>query len=903
MDLNTLVNTLKELCNTNNISWNPYYLDDAEGKEVGNLACPICTFYVNSYDQAKKLNSLKVPADIWLQLKVTNNRVPQVRLDPSLRERLRLAILKQYRPIRESLDLFCFHKDDQWKEEFFSLAQKSCMSAAIDVMQKYMPKLRSLILDNNCLTDLSAFQGIEHRLPQLTYISLIFNDLENVNTLKVFEHLSLTQLDIAHNPLDTPIKRQQLAKLLPKLILIDGMQMDTMNESTSQAEKADQTDQQIPGEKPQEQMPKQGLESSVNLDKIQNSEENTKSNTQEADHNKQQKKILGSNEKKQSTLQEVVQIKQQLPEPRKQIPKQVPKLILRSSVKLENILESNENNQSLTKKANQIKHQIPQSGEKIPKQVPKVAVKSNVKLEKILESNENSKSQTQEANQKKQRLPGPVKRIHKHVPKQVLTSSVKLKKIQENELNSKETEQMQPKSLGQVEDPIPKPVAEKKHSQTHEANHSEQQLPEPGEHVPKQVSKLVVRSSVKSDKISEAQKAENIERPGEKVPVELFKIPVSIETTQSKKREVDHMEQQLSGEKSREQIPKQAPEHVLRLKPTNQKQPRALELQQEDDPLISKPVEKKARLQTQELEPEKQIRRQVPEHELKSSYKLKRIDKLGQIEDGISKLSFQEAKARKNDLQRFLNEYLRIYDNDSDRSGLKWLYQETAVVKFTTSEDAFASCLDFLPDKLNTNFNRFKDGIQIKNHDSALAHFSSLPKTQHLLPTIIADLLELRHKRVRFAISGFFKYLNMTHEPFNFQYFMRSFVLTPLPDTAEGPDFRIASEVVYICEASRVQLLAGVIPHHQDQSHFMLKIMEPLLPDIVGLRRLEQDNAILQLSQQTQMKWEWCHKCLVDFRWDLEASLARVKEMQEQNLIPKAGFLPKPPKSGFEKIF
>ncbi|KAL7733182.1 hypothetical protein ACLKA6_004695 [Drosophila palustris] len=771
MDLNTLVNTLKELCNTNNISWNPYYLDEAEGKEVGNLACPICTFYVNNYDQAKKLQSLKVPADIWLQLKVTNSRVPQVRLDPSLRERLRLAILKQYRPIRESLDLFCFHKDDQWKEEFFSLAQKSCMSAAIDVMQKYMPKLRSLVLDNNCLTDLSAFQGVEHRLPQLTYISLIFNDLENVNTLKVFEHLSLTQLDIAHNPLDTPIKRQQLAKLLPKLILIDGVQVETLDESTtSQVEEADQIEQQIPGEKPREQMIKQGLESS-----------------------------------------------------------------------------------------------------------------------------------TQEADQKKQQLAEPVQQIAKHVPKQVLKSSVKLEEIPENELSSKETEQTQPKSLKQVEDPIPKPVAEKKHSQIHGANHSEQQLPEPGEQLPKQVSKLVLKSSVKLEKISETQKAENIERPGEQVPVKLLKIPVSIETTQSKKREVDHIEQQLSGEKSGEQMPKQAPEHVLRLKPTTQKQPRAL--QQVDDPQIPKPVQKKARLQTQELEPEKQIRRQVPEHVLKSSYKLKRIPKLGQIEDGISKLSFQEARARKNDLQRFLNEYLRIYDYDSDRSGLKWLYQETAVVKFTTSEDAFASCLDFLPDKLNTNFNRFKDGIQIKNRESALAHFASLPKTQHLLPTIIADLMELRHKRVRFAISGFFKYLNMTHEPFKFQYFMRSFVLTPLPDTAEGPDFRIASEVVYICEASRVQLLAGVIPHHQDQSHFMLNIMEPLLPDIVGLRRLEQDNAILQLSQQTQMKWDWCHKCLVDFRWDLEASLARVKEMQEQNLIPKAGILPKPPKKGFEKIF
>ncbi|XP_034481499.1 nuclear RNA export factor 1-like [Drosophila innubila] len=900
----TLLNELKDLCHTNNIRWNPYYLEEGDEQDVTNNTVPSCTFYVNDYSLAKALQRMNVPPKCLLRIAVTN-KLPQVRVDPNFWEKLCLAIRKRYKPSEESLDLYGFYKDDMWMEEFCSLDQKNCMSAAIRVMELCMPNLRSLILDNNCLTDLSAFRGIEIRLPKLVFISLANNDLRNVETFQVFNNLYTTQIDVSNNPIDSPFKRRQLLKLLPKLILLDNKHLRVRSppkmkfmltlDETALKHVEEQVSEPVP-----EEIPNQVPESEEEL------EMGSKMELEEP-----------SEEEQSTTGQHLV-----IPN---RVSKFKPELDVIPEIELENVpaVEKDIPKRVPNSKEEPTEKKQPKAREYVEKESPKEVTKCEEELNLI--------SKTELDNEPTEnRQPKSRKHVEKEIPKQLPNYKAEPNPISKNELKNAATEKKQPKTREQVEKEIPKQVTKSKEElvliSKNELKNvpTENEQPKTQEHVEKESPKQVPKSKEELVLISKNE-LKNVPTENEQPKTqEHVKKEIQKEVPKSKeelnlisKNELKSVPTENEQTKTREQVEKEIPKQVPKSK--------------EELNLISKIELESVPTENEQTKTREQVEKEIPKQVPKSKEELNLISKIelenlpterNQLKtlDIVLKSTLIPTSAKKSnvvpevnsvqqykllrresantgydDLQRFLNSYIKTYDFDRQRSGLKWFYQETALISFTKSQYDFAICLDSLADQDNKYFSRYKDGIKIENRDSALAHFASLPKSQHLLPTIVVDLMMMQPDRVFFTISGFLKDLtDGSIEPPPMRYFIRSFILTPMPDTPLEYDFRISSEIIYICDASPEQLKAGVVPALHSQSDFMSNIVERLLPDIVGSRRLQQADLIVRLSKHTNLKWEWSHMCLIECHWDFSLSLKIVRKMQGHNLIPKKAFLQEP---------
>ncbi|XP_032596316.1 uncharacterized protein LOC116805827 [Drosophila grimshawi] len=194
-----------------------YYFHVGGEKDVASDAGASFTFYVKTFTQAVGLQQLRLPKAMKMHLRV-NNGLPQVEINDWFLLNLHSELMKLYDVKNKLLDLSSFHLGRQLPLDCCILAQDNCLSAAIGVMEQRMPDLRSLLLDKNFLTSLAAFEGVENRLRQLTRISLVDNELKDLDTLRVFRQLKLRKLHLNRNPVKIKGKKlHQLLFILPHL--------------------------------------------------------------------------------------------------------------------------------------------------------------------------------------------------------------------------------------------------------------------------------------------------------------------------------------------------------------------------------------------------------------------------------------------------------------------------------------------------------------------------------------------------------------------------------------------------------------------------------------------------------------------------------------------------------------
>ncbi|KAM7338605.1 hypothetical protein ACRRTK_002089 [Alexandromys fortis] len=126
------------------------------------------------------------------------NRLTQVQM-----EQLKLALKKRYDVSRHALDLQNLYFDPDLLDQkiYMVLSRRSCMTAALQIIQEDFPELLSLNLSCNRLFRLDSLFDVGEKAPQVKTLNLSENKLNTVWELEKVKGLKLEELWLEGNPL------------------------------------------------------------------------------------------------------------------------------------------------------------------------------------------------------------------------------------------------------------------------------------------------------------------------------------------------------------------------------------------------------------------------------------------------------------------------------------------------------------------------------------------------------------------------------------------------------------------------------------------------------------------------------------------------------------------------------
>lgn len=133
------------------------------------------SFFVDAYDVAEKISKLdrkiELPDGFKLVLRVIGS-TPQVKIDNTLKERMKNAMVKRYNPATKALDLTKFDADTDLTDIFCGLFRPPILSAAIDIIAENIPDLEALNLNDNKIYLLDHLNMMVTKLPHLKILYL-----------------------------------------------------------------------------------------------------------------------------------------------------------------------------------------------------------------------------------------------------------------------------------------------------------------------------------------------------------------------------------------------------------------------------------------------------------------------------------------------------------------------------------------------------------------------------------------------------------------------------------------------------------------------------------------------------------------------------------------------------------
>lgn len=144
-----------------------YYKADNEMK--------VASFYVDEHDVAEKImkmdRKLELPDGFKMMIRVRGS-LPTTKIDQSLKERMKNAMVKRYNPGTKALDLTKFHADPELTDIFCALFRPPIMTAAIDIIAENIPDLEALNLNDNKLNLLEHLKVMKTKLTNLKILYL-----------------------------------------------------------------------------------------------------------------------------------------------------------------------------------------------------------------------------------------------------------------------------------------------------------------------------------------------------------------------------------------------------------------------------------------------------------------------------------------------------------------------------------------------------------------------------------------------------------------------------------------------------------------------------------------------------------------------------------------------------------
>ncbi|XP_015510716.1 nuclear RNA export factor 1-like [Neodiprion pinetum] len=190
-------------------------------------------FYVDDPNTADKLYNCdrKITTNDGFKIQVrVKPGFPQVEIDQTLRERMKLAMVKRYVQETNALDLSKFHQDPDLVTDYFcALFRPLMLAAVIDIVAEHIPNLEALNLDGNKLAVIERLNILTKKLPKLKVLYIGENRIQEVSHLDVIKDLKLEELRLAGNPVCAKYKDRQTAyfsdvrKRFPRLLKLDGI--------------------------------------------------------------------------------------------------------------------------------------------------------------------------------------------------------------------------------------------------------------------------------------------------------------------------------------------------------------------------------------------------------------------------------------------------------------------------------------------------------------------------------------------------------------------------------------------------------------------------------------------------------------------------------------------------------
>lgn len=146
-------------------------------------------FFVDDYAIAHRLQqierSVQMSDGCRLFIRVRAS-CPIVSVDEEFKEKMKLVMAKRYNPQTKALDLAKFHADPDFRNMFVGLFRAPVMSAALDIIQKNIPDLVALNLNENYITSMETFKNVEQRLPHLKILYLANNNVSYFISLYIY---------------------------------------------------------------------------------------------------------------------------------------------------------------------------------------------------------------------------------------------------------------------------------------------------------------------------------------------------------------------------------------------------------------------------------------------------------------------------------------------------------------------------------------------------------------------------------------------------------------------------------------------------------------------------------------------------------------------------------------------
>lgn len=133
------------------------------------------SFYVDDFDVAEKIlrqdKKIQLPDGFQISIRARGS-VPQVKIDATLKEKMKMAMVKRYNAQTKAMDLTKFHGDPDFTDVFCALSRPQIMTAAIDIIAENIPDLEALNLNDNRLGMLDHLRILSTKLPKLKILYL-----------------------------------------------------------------------------------------------------------------------------------------------------------------------------------------------------------------------------------------------------------------------------------------------------------------------------------------------------------------------------------------------------------------------------------------------------------------------------------------------------------------------------------------------------------------------------------------------------------------------------------------------------------------------------------------------------------------------------------------------------------
>ncbi|XP_017482149.1 PREDICTED: nuclear RNA export factor 1 [Rhagoletis zephyria] len=194
------------------------------------------TFFVDDHRVAERLDGLEravqMPDGFRPYLRV-RAACPSTPVNDQLKARMQVVMAKRYNAHTKALDMSSFHTDPDFKGIFCGVFRTPVMAAAIEIMEKNIPDLVALNLNNNNISSMEAFKNAHVRLPNLRILYLADNRIPTATHLIALRHVPFVELALKNNGLCSRYKDhaqyvREIQRKFPKLKKLDGEELTPM---------------------------------------------------------------------------------------------------------------------------------------------------------------------------------------------------------------------------------------------------------------------------------------------------------------------------------------------------------------------------------------------------------------------------------------------------------------------------------------------------------------------------------------------------------------------------------------------------------------------------------------------------------------------------------------------------